>query len=230
MSDRPLDGLRPRIVVFDNDGTLVPSHRAANPAIQRGFRRFVEMTGIEAEPPSDARIRELTGQPGSDFFRALLPARLQAQADTLRSICIGEEVAAMRESASFYEPLGETIDELRERGVRLAIATNGGRRYIEAVGERLGYEERFDRVFYHGYRGIVSKSEMVRAALAELGPGPGIFVGDRTADAAAARDAGIPFIGCAYGYGEEAELAGAARIVSTPAELALLLLEICPAS
>ncbi|MBD3160680.1 MAG: HAD-IA family hydrolase, partial [Candidatus Eisenbacteria bacterium] len=123
----------------------------------------------------------------------------------------------------FYDPLEESVDGLRRRGARLAIATNGGERYIGAVGERLRYAERFDRVFYHGHRGISSKEEMVRVALAELGPGDALFVGDREADAAAARHAGIPFIGCAYGYGEEGELAGAARVVATPEELARLL-------
>ncbi|MBD3162461.1 MAG: hypothetical protein GF346_08900, partial [Candidatus Eisenbacteria bacterium] len=99
MSTSPIDLQRVRIVVFDNDGTLVPSHEVANPAIQRGFRRFAESRGLDLAPPTDARIRELTGQPGSVFYRALLPEPLQPLAGELRSICLDEEVVAMRASA-----------------------------------------------------------------------------------------------------------------------------------
>ena len=65
---------------------------------------------------------------------------------------------------------------------------------------------------------------MARRAIQELGPAAAVFVGDRRADAVAAREVGIPFIGCLYGYGNAEELAGADSLAATPSELAELLL------
>jgi phosphoglycolate phosphatase len=51
-----------------------------------------------------------------------------------------------------------------------------------------------------------------------------VFIGDRESDRHAAEHAGVPFIGCAYGYGQPEEIAGAAAIVHSIAELRELLL------
>ena len=90
--------------------------------------------------------------------------------------------------------------------------------------ERLDYGRLFDRVFYHGLDGMASKAEMGRRALDELGPAPGVFVGDRAADLAASRAIGTPFVGCMYGYGSSEELADADFLVESPTDLASLLL------
>lgn len=215
---------RSQILIFDNDGTLVPSHEVANPAIQEGFAFFCESRGIDAPVPSDRRIRELTGSAGEAFFRALLPEEWKHLYADLRAVCLDYETAAMLAEGHFYPGIEEMLVSLRMLGKRLAIATHAGDRYIGAVGKRLGYDTLFDRVFYHGCNGMSSKAEMARRAIEELGSGGAVFVGDRRADAVAAAEVGIPFIGCLYGYGDAKELEGADALVATPAELARLLL------
>jgi phosphoglycolate phosphatase len=211
-------------VVFDNDGTLVPSHEVANPAIQEGFAAFCKAKRIDAPVPTDRRIRELTGSAGEAFFRALLPDEWKHLYAELRSTCLDHETAAMLAEGHFYPGIEEMLLALRKLGKRLAIATHAGDRYIGAVGKRLGYDTLFDRVYYHGCNGMKSKAEMIRRAIEELGPGEAVFVGDRRADATAAAEVGIPFVGCLYGYGCAEELEGAHSLVKTPAELARLLL------
>jgi phosphoglycolate phosphatase len=214
-----------RILIFDNDGTLVPSHEVANPAIQRAFARYVAEHGIDAPVPSDQRIRDLTGQPGDEFYRRLLPEKDQNRAADLRSHCLDEEVAEVLARARFYPGLGGMLEALRARGDRLVLASHGGRRYINAMSERLDYARLFDLIFHHGLDGMTSKTEMARRALAELGPAPVVFVGDRAADLEAARAIGARFVGCLYGYGSAEELAGADALLAEPRELAALLLE-----
>lgn len=216
----------PSIIVFDNDGTLVPSHEVANPAIQGAFAVFCAARGIEAPVPTDERIRELTGQPGDLFYRALLPAQYEDLAPALRSSCLDHEVEAMLQRARFYDGLGEALGALRSRGVRLVLATHGGQRYIGAVARRLGYEALFDRIYFHGRDGITSKGAMARRAQAELGQTAGLFVGDRRADLEAAREAGMNFAGCLYGYGLPEELEGADLLFESPAGLAEFLLDL----
>lgn len=218
---------RSEIVIFDNDGTLVPSHEVANPAIQEAFALFCRERGVEAEIPTDQRIRDLTGQPGELFYSRLLPAMHQQLAGELRAFCLEHEVVAMETRCRFYDGLTPMLRELRARGVRLAVATNGGERYIGAVARRLRYRDLFDRVFFHGLDGIQSKTEMARRALADLGPGAGLFVGDRRADLDAARSVRIPFVACLYGYGAPEELTGADAAVATPADLVSLLMLSC---
>lgn len=213
-----------RIVIFDNDGTLVPSHEVANPAIQRAFARYVAERGIDAPVPTDERIRELTGLPGDEFYRQLLPASEQHRAADLRSHCLDEEVAEVLARARFYPGLEGLLESLRARGDRLVLASHGGERYISATAKRLDYGRLFDRIFHHGFDGMSSKVEMASRAVAELGPAPAIFAGDRRADLEAARSIGARFVGCLYGYGSPDELRGADRIATEPADLADLLI------
>jgi phosphoglycolate phosphatase len=175
--------------------------------------------------PTDGRIRELTGSAGEAFFRALLPDEWKHLYAELRSTCLDYETAAMLADAHFYPGIEEMLLSLKNLGRCMAIATHAGDRYIGAVGKRLGYEALFDRVYYHGCNGMRSKAEMIRRAIEELGPGEAVFVGDRRADAVAAAEVGIPFIGCLYGYGGAEELEGAAAFAATPPDLVRILLD-----
>jgi phosphoglycolate phosphatase-like HAD superfamily hydrolase len=214
-----------RILIFDNDGTLMPSHEVANPAIKAAFAQFCKEKGIEAPIPTDARICELTGQPGEAFYRALLPPEWKHLSAELRSRSLDEEVLSIARAGRFYPGIREMLAALKGRGDRLAVATNGGARYIGAVASRLAYAEIFDSVYYHGLDGIGSKGEMAVRALRELGPAPAIMIGDRRSDWEAAVAASIPFIGCRYGYGGDGELEAVGRIADTPEDLARILLE-----
>lgn len=218
---------RASIAIFDNDGTLVPSHEVANPAIQEAFAQFRAERSLDAPVPSDARLRELTGQPGELFYRGLLPEPWRHLSEELRSLCLDHEVVGMRERARFYPGIETMLIKLRESGVKLAVATHGGKRYIEAVADRLRYADLFDRVFYHHFDGMTSKGEMARRALRELGPGGGLFIGDRRADREAAQECSIPFVGCLYGYGADGELDGSDFLVTSSEELQSLLLAQC---
>ncbi len=217
---------RPSIILFDNDGTLVPSHEVANPAIQAAFTIFCAERGIDAPVPTDERIRELTGQPGEVFYRALLPDGHQDLSADLRAFCLDREVKEMLHHARFYDGLGEMLALLRARRVRLVLASHGGERYIGAVAQRLGYDALFDRIYYHGRDGLFTKGGMANKALSELGGPPALFVGDRRADLEAAREAGISFVGCLYGYGSREELAGSDLLVSNPSALADYLIDL----
>lgn len=212
------------IIIFDNDGTLIPSHEVANPAIQKAFALFCEEKGIDLDVPSSERLSELTGQPGEVFYESLLPVECKHLSSELRSLCLDHEVEWMLADAHFYPEIEQMLLGLRSRGARTVVATHGGERYIGAVGQRLRYDALMDRVYYYGYEGMTSKADMSLRAIAELGPGSAVFIGDRHADAVAAVEAGIPFIGCLYGYGSSEELLSATALAATPSDLARLLL------
>lgn len=213
------------LVCFDNDGTLFRSEEVANPAIQREFVRFVRERGLDLPPPSDARILELTGSPGPVFYQAILPPELAELSGEFRARCIEEEVREVLARGRFFEGIEELLTELRAREVKLALVTNGGARYVGAVAERLDYARKLDGVYYFGKDGLGTKADMIRSAIRDLGAETTIMVGDRAADREAAAEVGIPFIGCAFGYGHPNELAGVERLAKDPLELARMLLE-----
>lgn len=212
------------LVCFDNDGTVFRSEEVANPAIQREFVRFVRERGLDLPPPTDARILELTGSPGPVFYRAILPPELAELSEEFRARCIEEEVREVLARGRFFEGIEDLLVELRARQVKLAIVTNGGSRYIGAVAERLDYARRLDGVYYFGKDGLRKKADMIRSAIRDLAAETAVMVGDRAADREAAAEVGIPFIGCAFGYGHPSELAAAERVANDPAELARMLL------
>lgn len=210
------------VVCFDNDGTLFDSMSAVNPAIQRVYVAFVRSAGMELPAPTDAEVCAHTGKPGLQFFHDILPPELRSRAAEFREMCVDEEAREVLSRGELYDGLREFLIELRGAGRKLALATNGGERYIAAVAQRLGYDRLLDGVWWFGRDGIDSKIGMLRAARAALGGGGMVMVGDRTADVEAARATESIAVGCLWGFGGPLELADADVLVETSRELRTL--------
>ncbi|MEZ4653429.1 MAG: haloacid dehalogenase-like hydrolase [Candidatus Eisenbacteria bacterium] len=195
------------LICFDNDGTLFRSEEVANPAIQRQFVRFVARHGLDLPPPDDAAILALTGSPGPVFYKEILPPALRHLSQEFRDACIDEEVREVRERGRFFDGAESMLLDLRARGRRIALVTNGGDRYIGAVAERLDYARHLDGIYHFGKDGLQTKAAMIHRAIADLG-GPAVMVGDRRSDREAAEETQVPFVGCSFGYAAPDELDG----------------------
>jgi phosphoglycolate phosphatase len=207
------------LICFDNDGTLFASHEVANPAIQRRFVRFCREHGLDLPPPTDEEICFLTGRPGHEFYSQILPDSLKPLAEELRQQCLTEEVGEILQRGRLYPGISELLRDLRGENRRLALVTNAGDRYASAVAERVGYGSLLDGIYHHAKDGMLTKAEMIRAALRDLRAGTAVMVGDRASDLEGARQAGAAFVGCLYGYGSRSEIEGADRLVGTVEEL-----------
>ena len=120
--------------------------------------------------------------------------------------------------------MGALLADLRARGRKLALVTNAGSVYLDAVSRRLGYATTLDGIYHYGKDGLTTKAAMIASARRELGEDQAVMVGDRSSDLEGARGAGVPFVGCLYGYGGADELAGADLTVGSVAELRRVLL------
>ncbi len=213
-----------RLVCFDNDGTLFASHEVANPAIQRRFVAFCRGYGLELAPPTDEEICRLTGKPGPEFYTEILPQPLKGLAAKFRQECLEGEVEEVRARGRLYDGAAQLLRDLRQAGRRTALVTNAGELYLGAVYQRVGYSGLLDGVYHYGKNGWTAKGEMIRSAMRDFGESSCVMVGDRASDLEGARQAGVPMIGCVYGYGTLEELAGAdALAADIPALRALLL-------
>jgi len=214
---------RPTLLCFDNDGTLFASHEVANPAIQRSFITFCRSQGLEVTAPTDEDICRLTGKPGPEFYHEILPEPLRARAPEFRELCLEEEVHEVLARGRLYSGVPELLRQLRRDGMRLVLVTNAGEKYIGAVYRRVGYDGFLDAVYHYGKNGRIRKSEMIRAAMNDFGTTGALMIGDRASDLEGAREAGVPFIGCLYGYGAPEEIRGADYLVRDVSELGVLL-------
>jgi len=77
------------------------------------------------------------------------------------------------ENLKLFPDAHETIDTLRDRGVKLALITNGAREHQREKIVRFGLSERFDHIQIEGEQGFGKPEERAyRHALAALGVAP----------------------------------------------------------
>jgi hypothetical protein len=102
----------------------------------------------------------------------------------------------------------QTLRDLRSRGLRLAVASNGRTRYVETVLATYGLGDLFlERVTADQ---VGDKTAVLRAYIDRLGTTAAatVMIGDRASDVEAARAVGCRFIGCDYGHGHRDEIEG----------------------
>lgn len=96
-----------------------------------------------------------------------------------------------------YKPIPALLHTLQERGIRLALVTNSGERYIEILLQHLNLSDTFEVVVTYGdvgRDGIKPSPVGLRLALERLGVAPSrdiIYIGDDNNDQLAAYKTGI---------------------------------------
>jgi phosphoglycolate phosphatase len=97
----------------------------------------------------------------------------------------------------------ETIEALRSRGVKTAIVTNKFERFATKLLAELELTHLFDTLIGGDTLGRAREkpaADPIIEMIARLGGGSAAFVGDSIYDTMAAKAAGIPSIGCAFGF------------------------------
>jgi len=219
----------PTLVAFDLDGVLYTSE----PFIADAYREAMELVNARrpssfARLPDTREILEHVGWPVQTILARLFPT-----ADSEAVALLGEivlDVICHRVKARagrLYDGVPEALGSLHEAGHLLALASNGRRRYVEAVLATYGLSELFVAPITADQFG--DKPALLReyAKRHRVTPGHMVMVGDRASDVEAARAVGCHFIGCDCGHGHREEIAGAGPVVSglneVPSAVAYLL-------
>ncbi|MDT4939828.1 MAG: phosphoglycolate phosphatase [Pseudonocardiales bacterium] len=207
---------RPRIVLFDLDGTLSDSARGILASLRHAF----DVNGLT---PLDPQVeRALLGPP---FYESLPPL--------IGTAVLGDVIRAYREhygaigmfDTQPYEGMREVLDALRRRGAVLAVATSKPEPYAVPIVEFLGIADRFATVGGDELDGsLPTKALVIDKVLGRLGrpdPAEVLMVGDRVHDIDGAREHGIDAVGAGWGYAVPGELdaAAPALVCATPAAL-----------
>lgn len=195
MTDFPFD-----IVGFDLDGTLLDTSAdllaATNHALALVGRptlaaeRIKTMIGGGAKNMLRQGLEESGGY-DEGVMRRAYPALLDYYGDNLSHGTVA------------FAGLGEALDALEARGVRLAIVTNKFERFAVKLVSEVGLDHRFACVIGGDTMGKGQSKPSpapIHEMIARCGGGRAAFVGDSIYDIMAAKHAGIPSIAVSFGF------------------------------
>lgn len=217
------------LIAFDLDGVLYSSEPFLGDAYREAIVN-VNAQGLGSLPraPETREILDHVGWPVSVILARLFPA-IDAAVVGLLSRELQDVICrrvADREGVLFAG-VAETLAQLRRDGWLLALASNGRRRYIEAVLSTYDLAGYFvELVSIDSHPGIKLKADILSAYLRRqrVTPAQLVMVGDRTSDVEAAQAVGCRFVGCDYGHGHRDEIVGAGPVIGAfeqvPAALA----------
>jgi HAD superfamily hydrolase (TIGR01509 family) len=201
--------------ILDIDGTLVDSNYQHALAWYRALRQHGHVLPIW-------RIHRHIGMGGDQLVAALCGDEVEReQGDDIRTA----EKALYFALIDEVEPLHgarELMEDLKRRGRRVVLASSAKPEEIEHYLDLLDARGLADAWTSSGdVERTKPAPDLVEAAIARIGGGPAVMVGDSTWDCKAAQAAGVPAIGVLTGgfSVDELEAAGAKAVFESIDEL-----------
>ena len=205
------------VAILDVDGTLIDTNYQHALAWFRAFARHEIVLPIW-------RIHRHIGMGGDQVVSALTDERTERE--------LGDEIRDAEKSL-YGEMIGEVramegsqslIDELRERGHRVVLATSAKQEELDHYLDMLDARERADAwTSSEDVESTKPEPDLVHAALQKLDadPGDAMMIGDTPWDVEAAKRAGVATIAVRTGgfAAEELREAGALAVYESVAEL-----------
>ena len=211
--------------LFDLDGTLTDPKVGITKSYQHALSAF----GIHEELEN---LLQFIGPPLRSNFRDYYGL---SEADTEKAVAKFREYFIEKGLLEnmVYPGIPEILQELKGKGVTLAVATSKVTAFANKVLNHFSLDGYFGFVSGDDMDGsltINGKGDIIRTALDALDPGRSnkpVMIGDRHHDITGANDVGIDSIGITWGYGSRGELedAGATWIVESLDELCKLILK-----
>jgi phosphoglycolate phosphatase len=211
---------KPRILVFDLDGTLIDSAPDLAQAVNALLAEF-------GKPPlAETAIRPMIGD-GSRLLlaRALAAAGIESPPDAFEQIFqrfMVHYLAFVADKTKVYPDVAQTLAVLQAGGHPMGVCTNKPFAPTERVLEAFGLARFFGAVI--GGDSMPQRKpepEPLLKTIAQLGGGPAAMIGDSANDILCARAAKVPGILIPSDYGMPATEADLkiARFADLPAAL-----------
>lgn len=119
----------------------------------------------------------------------------------LRQLKEAEPSIVRRYGGRLYPGVRPTLKALRQRGIRLYMASNCSLLGIDNFMAYTGLSELFDDTITQGHTGM-DKAHNIQLLVERHNLQHPVYVGDIEADAREARLAGVPFVWASYGFGQ----------------------------
>lgn len=185
-------------IILDVDGTLWDS----TPIVARAWTKAVREMGCEDLNITADMLKKLFGRTMTVIADLLLPdLKPQKRYEIMDLCCEYEHEALEKDSCRIcYPKVTETIQQLSEK-VNVFIVSNCQSGYIELFLEKTGLGPYVMDMECFGNTGR-TKGENIRLLMERNDLQSPVYVGDTQGDCDAAREAGIPFVFAAYGFGD----------------------------
>ncbi len=216
---------RPRLALFDCDGTLADSQHAIVAAMHVAFARC----GLA--PPPAAAVRGAIGlslpRLVQDLAPALEPVRRAQLVEGYRAAYLEARSIVGAGPEPLFDGVDAVIGTLRADGWLLGVATGKSTRGLTRLLGAHGLLDHFTTLQTADDHPSKPEPAMARAAILEAGVQPmdTVVIGDTAYDMAMAIAAGARALGVAWGYHAPAALldAGASAVAERPADLPVML-------
>ncbi len=184
-------------IIFDVDGTLWDSTDSVAESWNLALR---EHSSLDLVIDADILSR-LFGKTMNEIADAIFPMLSPEERMRLLEICFDYENRYLEtHPGTMYPGAVDTLRRLSKKYL-LFIVSNCQKGYIEAMMKSCGMESYITDHLCFGETGQ-PKSVTIRLLMERNSLNDVVYVGDTQGDADACRDAGIPFVFAAYGFGE----------------------------
>ncbi len=199
-------------IIFDFDGTLFRTETVDISAINMSLEKFGCKTLDEEE------ILSYIGLPMNKISENCLKSKDRETIEKFSKQVIENELLLIPRFSKMYPFAISLLDILVQKGHKLAICSNGGKRYILKLIDHFDIAKYFETIRYKRYG--FSKHRAAKIVNAGFkNERSTIFVGDRKEDMDVAKDNGFISIGMRHGFAAKNELDGADYIAKDLKEL-----------
>jgi phosphoglycolate phosphatase len=187
-------------IIFDLDGTLWDS--SAN--VTLAWQAAKNQVDYIKEDFTREKIHSITGMTYKAIFETLLPYLDEEQRNEFKNLAAGYELELLSKTGGeLYPRLDETLKYLFGK-YRLFIVSNCQSGYIEVFFNTSGMEHYFSGHQCYGTKNQ-PKAENIIDIVNDHQLAAPVYVGDTMGDYTAAKQANVPFIFAAYGFGKVTE-------------------------
>lgn len=207
------------LVIFDFDGTLMDTGEGVRASAAYAIRKC----GLG--DPSEEEMNVFIGPPFNVQIARMYPLTQEQVWEV--TTCFRDHYSTVNLlKARLYDGILETIDEIRNLGIKTAVATYKREDYARTICDAFHFTERMDAVEGCDFHGKLSKNDIIRNSIEKCGISDYskvLMIGDTVNDSEGAKQLSVDFLGALYGYGfytaEERESAQALGFVRTPLEV-----------
>ena len=188
-------------LIFDIDGTLWDSRGL----VAEGWNARLRIEGKDYLCMTEEELTPLFGKVAKDLADVLFAPLPEEERMPLMERCMDHEINYLWENdcAVGYPGVKETMEALA-KDHRLFIVSNSQSGYPQVCIEKLGITNLIQGHLCFGDT-LTCKGETILKLMKDHGITAACYIGDTQGDAEAAALAGIPFVYCAYGFGNVKE-------------------------
>ena len=204
-------------ILFDLDGTLWD----ACPQLTESWNQAIAFHKVPRAPLTVQEVRDCMGLLLRDIAERLLPTLPREEQDVVINDCVRHELEYLAHHGGALFPQAEETLTALVAQCPLFVVSNGEDGYIEAFFQGTGMGKYFTDYESAGRTGL-PKSENIKLVVERNGLKNPVYVGDTPLDCSSAREAGVPFLHAAYGFGKVPGAPAAQTFAQLPQELAKL--------